>query len=52
VAGFVLLVSRVAHAVGLAGSSGFSAGRLVGTMGTLIVYLAVAGALIVHAFTP
>lgn len=51
-AGFVLLVSRVAHAVGLAGSSGFSAGRLVGTMGTLIVYLAVAGALIVHAFTP
>jgi uncharacterized membrane protein YecN with MAPEG domain len=51
-AGFVLLVSRIAHAVGLAGSSGYSTGRVVGTVGTLLVYLAVAGALIVHAFTP
>jgi uncharacterized membrane protein YecN with MAPEG domain len=50
--GLVLLVSRIAHAVGLAGSSGFSAGRLVGTMGTLLVYLGIAGPLIVHAFTP
>lgn len=51
-AGAVLLASRIAHAVGLAGSSGFSLGRAVGTTGTLLVYLAVAGALIVHAFTP
>jgi uncharacterized membrane protein YecN with MAPEG domain len=51
-AGLVLLVSRIAHAVGLAGSSGFSIGRLVGTLGTLLVYLGVAGPLIVHAFAP
>jgi uncharacterized membrane protein YecN with MAPEG domain len=50
--GLVLLVSRIAHAVGLAGSSGFSLGRAAGTMGTMLVYLAVAGALLVHAFTP
>ena len=50
--GFVLLVSRTAHAVGLAGSSGFSIGRLIGTFGTLLVYLGVAGPLIFHAFTP
>jgi uncharacterized membrane protein YecN with MAPEG domain len=49
--GLVLLVSRIAHAVGLAGSSGFSLGRAAGTMGTMLVYLAVAGALLVHAFT-
>jgi hypothetical protein len=29
-----------------------SAGRIVGTVGTLLVYLAVAGALLIHAFTP
>jgi uncharacterized membrane protein YecN with MAPEG domain len=51
-AGFVLLVSRIAHAVGLAGSRGYSTRRVVGTVGSLLVYLAVAGALIVHAFTP
>lgn len=51
-AGWVLLVARVAHAMGLASSSGFSFGRLVGTLGTLLVYLAVAGALLVHAFGP
>ena len=50
--GLVLLLSRVLHAVGLAGSSGFSIGRAAGTTGTLLVYLAVAGALLVHAFTP
>jgi uncharacterized membrane protein YecN with MAPEG domain len=49
-AGFVLLVSRIAHAVGLSGSSGFSWGRLFGTFGTLLVYIAVAGALLFHAF--
>jgi len=51
-AGLVLVVSRVLHAVGLAGSSGVSFGRFAGTLGTLAVYLAVAGALIVHAFAP
>ncbi|HEX5005475.1 MAG TPA: MAPEG family protein [Hyphomonadaceae bacterium] len=50
--GLVLLVARIAHAVGLAGSSGFSIGRLVGTFGTLLVYLGVAGPLIFHAFNP
>jgi uncharacterized membrane protein YecN with MAPEG domain len=50
--GLVLLVSRVLHASGLASSSGFSIGRAAGTTGTLLVYLAVAGALLVHAFTP
>jgi C4-dicarboxylate transporter DctM subunit len=42
--GLVLLVSRIVHAFGLASSSGMSAGRIVGTVGTLLVYLAVAGA--------
>lgn len=50
--GLVLLVSRLLHATGLAGSSGFSIGRLAGTIGTMLTYLAVAGALLVHAFTP
>ena len=50
--GLVLLVSRILHATGLAGSGGFSFGRLAGTIGTMLVYLAVAGALLVHAFTP
>lgn len=51
-AGLGLLVSRVFHATGLASSGGFSFGRLVGTLGTMLVYLAVAGALLFHAFTP
>jgi len=51
-AGWVLLVSRIAHAFGLASSSGQSIGRAIGTLGTALVYLAVAGALIVHAFGP
>jgi uncharacterized protein len=50
--GLVLLISRIGHAVGLSSSSGFSWGRALGTMGTLLVYLAVAGALLLHAFTP
>jgi uncharacterized protein len=50
--GFVLLVSRIAHAIGLAGSGGFSLGRFLGTLGTLLTYLAIAGPLLVHAFTP
>lgn len=48
--GLVLFVSRLLHAIGLAGSSGFSIGRLVGTIGTMATYLAIAGALLVHAF--
>ncbi len=51
-AGLVLVVSRVLHAVGLARSSGVTFGRFAGTLGTMAVYLAVAGALLVHAFTP
>ncbi len=51
-AGLVLLVSRIGHAVGLSGSGGFSLGRSLGTLGTIIVYIAVAGALVFHAFTP
>lgn len=50
--GLVLLVSRLLHAFGLASSSRVSFGRLAGTMGTMLVYLAVAGALLVHAFVP
>lgn len=50
--GAVLVISRILHATGLASSSGFSLGRLVGTIGSMLVYLAVAGALLVHAFTP
>jgi len=42
--------ARLLHAFGLSRSSGFSVGRAVGTVGTLLVYLAVAGALVVHAF--
>jgi uncharacterized membrane protein YecN with MAPEG domain len=48
--GLVLLVSRILHATGLASSSGVSVGRLVGTMGTMLAFLAIAGALLVHAF--
>src|SRR5690606_15228225 len=51
-AGLVLLVSRIGHATGLASSSGFSWGRALGTVRPLLVYLAGAGALLVHAFTP
>jgi len=50
--GLVLFVSRILHATGLASSSGISFGRLAGTMGTMLVYLAIAGALLFHAFTP
>jgi len=50
--GATLVISRILHATGLASSSGFSLGRLVGTIGSMLVYLAVAGALLVHAFTP
>ena len=48
--GLVLLVSRILHATGLASSSGVSVGRLVGTLGTMLAFLAIAGALLVHTF--
>lgn len=50
--GMTLVLARVVHAVGLAGSGGFSLGRLIGTLGTYVVALAIMGALLVHAFTP
>lgn len=50
--GLILFVARVLHAVGLASSAGFSIGRLVGTLGTLIAYLTIIGALLTHALTP
>ncbi len=50
-AGAVLVVSRILHAAGLASSGGFSLGRLIGTLGTMLSYLAIGGALLVHAFT-
>jgi uncharacterized membrane protein YecN with MAPEG domain len=49
-AGGVLVIARIAHAIGLAAGAGPSIGRSIGTFGTLVVFLAVAGALIVHAF--
>ncbi len=49
--GAVLVVSRILHAAGLASSGGFSLGRLIGTLGTMLSYLAIGGALLVHAFT-
>ena len=51
-AGMTLFVARALHAFGLAGSGGFSVGRLLGTLGTFAVAIAVAGACLVHAFAP
>lgn len=48
--GGVLVLSRIAHAVGLASSSGFSPGRMIGTMGTLLVYLTLIVTLLLCAF--
>jgi uncharacterized membrane protein YecN with MAPEG domain len=47
--GSVLFLSRVLHAWGLSTSSGFSPGRLIGTAGSILVTVFIAGALIVHA---
>ena len=44
-----LTIGRVLHAWGLSGSSGPSAGRFLGGVLTLVVYLALAIALISHA---
>jgi hypothetical protein len=48
--GGTLVVSRILHAVGLASSSGFSAGRSIGTLGTFLVSLAVGAHLVAAAF--
>ena len=40
--GIVLLLARVAHAIGLGGSAGYSAGRFAGTILTFGVLLAMA----------
>ena len=40
--GLVLLLARVAHAIGLGGSAGYSAGRFGGTILTFAVLLAMA----------
>jgi len=42
--GFV--VARVLHALGLGGAKGFGVGRLIGTLGTMIIGLVTAGACI------
>jgi uncharacterized membrane protein YecN with MAPEG domain len=49
-AGGVLLVGRILHAVGLARSGGRSFGRFAGTIATLVAFLMIGGALIRHAF--
>lgn len=41
--GGVLFVSRVLHAVGLGGSTGFSFGRFAGTLGSLLTGLGIFG---------
>ena len=48
--GAVLLVSRLAHAVGLSRSSGTSAGRFAGSMFTWLLMLTMAGFAIVGYF--
>lgn len=48
--GLVLLVARLLHAFGLARSGGATFGRFAGTIGTLLTFIAIAGALLVHAF--
>lgn len=40
--GAALLVSRIAHAIGMSGSSGYSRGRFFGTLGTWLVMAALA----------
>jgi hypothetical protein len=51
VLGLLLLVSRIAHAQGLGGSNGRSAGRMFGTLGTWIAALGLALALVWAAFS-
>lgn len=49
--GATFLVARILHAIGLGGSSGGSPGRMFGTLLTLLVMLATAGACIWFALT-
>jgi uncharacterized membrane protein YecN with MAPEG domain len=44
--GGVVLVARLAHAIALSANSGVTAGRLVGTLGTVIPMLVAAGYLV------
>jgi uncharacterized membrane protein YecN with MAPEG domain len=48
--GATLVVARLVHAVGLAGSGGLSIGRAVGTLGSLLCYTAIGGGLVWTAF--
>ena len=49
--GGVFVVARIAHAVGFSMTTGVSAGRLVGTLGSMITTLGVAGYLAYIVFT-
>ncbi len=49
-AGIALVLGRILHAFGLASTGGASFGRGAGTLGVLLAYLAIGGALLVHAF--
>jgi uncharacterized membrane protein YecN with MAPEG domain len=44
--GGVVLLARLAHAIALSANSGVTAGRLVGTVGTVIPMLVAAGYLV------
>lgn len=48
--GVLLVLSRLGHAFGLASKDGFSLGRALGTLGTLLVYLTLIGTLLQRAF--
>lgn len=49
--GIAFLVARILHAVGLGGMAGAGVGRLIGTLVSLIVMLATAGACLWFALT-
>lgn len=48
--GVLLVLSRLGHAFGLASKDGFSLGRSLGTLGTLLTYLTLIGTLLQRAF--
>lgn len=48
--GGLLFISRVLHAAGLGGAGGFSLGRLLGTIGSLLSLLVIGGACLYFAF--
>jgi uncharacterized membrane protein YecN with MAPEG domain len=49
--GAVLFVSRILHAWGLGGSTGFSIGRIAGSLGTVVSMLATGGACVWFAIS-